>query len=182
MQASLKAIFIASIKGKPMVMVESARTLTGQGLEGDHYRGDQGVCNCGHQSKRQVSLISSESFEGVNFLYVESWRNLITQGVEVNCLIGKHFTIGKVLFRGVKYWEPCVRVDRITDKNAFGKVFWERSGIIAEVFSDGIIQLGDPIQLFEYNAVTMKQFVEKNSLASQVPMASQSVSDSLPVR
>jgi MOSC domain-containing protein YiiM len=182
MQASLKAIFIASVKGKPMVMVDSARALTGQGLEGDHYRGDQGVCSCSHQSKRQVSLISSESFEGVNFLYVESWRNLITQGVEVNSLIGKHFTIGKVLFRGVKYWEPCVRVNRITDKNAFGKVFWERGGIIAEVFSDGIIQPGDPIQLFEYNAENMKRFVEQHSPPFSVPMASQSVLDSLPVR
>ena len=174
MQAILKAIFIARAKGKPMVMVESARALTGQGLEGDDYRVGQGVCSCSHQSKRQVSLISSESFEGANLLYVKSWRNLITQGVEVNSLIGKHFTIGKVLFRGVTYWEPCVRADRITDKNAFGKVFWERGGIIAEVFSDGIIQPGDPIQLFEYNAATMKQFVEKNSLASQVPMASRS--------
>jgi len=150
MQATVVAIYICPQKGEPMQPVESSRALIGQGLERDRYATGQGSWNKNHIGKRQITLISSRSFEGTDFLPHESRRNLLTKGIEVNTLIGKHFMVGPVLLKGIKYCDPCSRIDSLSGKNGFPEKLFERGGIIAEVFGEGIITVGDLIMVAEY--------------------------------
>ena len=45
-------------------------------------------------------LINSVFFQSSGFEYVESRRNIVTQGVELMWLIGREFQIGKARFCG----------------------------------------------------------------------------------
>lgn len=150
MDAIVSGIFICPVKGEIMLPVDSAQALTGQGLQGDRYSVGKGTWNDGHRGKRQVTLISSESFLGTNFSPIDSRRNLLTQGIEVNTLMGRYFTVGEVLLKGVKYCDPCGRIDDLSGKKGFKEQFRERGGIIAEVFIGGLIKIDDPIAIHKY--------------------------------
>lgn len=141
------AICIAPAAGEPMRLVEEVRALTGQGLEGDRYCTGEGSFSKGAQGKRQVTLINSIFFPGTGFEYVDSRRNIITEGVELMWLIGRTFRVGEAILIGVKYCDPCERPANLADKKhrSFAEAFHDRGGLVAEVMIRGIIRVNDMI-------------------------------------
>jgi MOSC domain-containing protein YiiM len=95
-----------------------------------------------------VTLINSNFFQGSDFEYAESRRNLVTQGVELMWLIGREFQIGKARFRGQYYCDPCLRPTHLSGKTAkFLEAFSDRGGLVAEILESGTIKKGDLISL-----------------------------------
>lgn len=142
------AICIAPAAGEPMRLVEEVQAIAGQGLEGDRYCTGEGSFNRGRQGKRQVTLIRGCFFEGAEFGYVDSRRNLVVDGdefFELIDLVDKEFQVGTVQFRGIKYCDPCLRPGKLSGKGNFRKVFTERGGIVAEIIKGGIIRVNDTI-------------------------------------
>lgn len=137
------AISIAHVAGQPLERVEEVVALEGQGLQGDRYGRGEGSFNKGRQGHRQVTFINAMFFRGTTFAYEESRRNIATEQVELMDLIGKRFEIGEVVFRGVKYCDPCARPSKLAGKTeVFREAFFDRGGLVAEVLKSGLIKVG----------------------------------------
>lgn len=140
------ALFICPTKRQPMQDVKAVGAIAGRGLEGDRYADGNGSYNQGKPGNRQVTLINALFFNRSGFEYIESRRNIVTGGVELNWLIGKEFKIGEATFRGFKYCEPCGVPSNLCKKSiSFQEAFFDRGGIIAEILEGGIIRVGDAI-------------------------------------
>ncbi len=146
MNGKVIGIYIAFEAGEPMHEVPKVMALKGIGLKDDRYSKGAGSFNKGLLGKRQVTLINLRFFKGAHFLFKDSRRNIITEGVELMWLIGKEFKIGEAIFKGVKYCDPCDRPNTlIKNPNSFKKDFEDGGGIIAEVVEGGMIYFGSKI-------------------------------------
>jgi hypothetical protein len=145
MNGVVTAICICSKAGGPMQSVEKVDALAGKGLSGDRYADGAGSFNRGNQGERQVTLVNSIFFEGTDFKYVDSRRNIVTTDVELMWLIGREFQIGTAIFRGVKYSDPCARPSKLSGKKGFRDAFFDRGGIVAEVIKGGCVRINDPV-------------------------------------
>jgi hypothetical protein len=142
------AICISPVAGGKMEEVETVEAVAGAGLAGDRYSTGEGSFNRKQQGRRQVTLINSIFFKNSGFEYIESRRNIVTQGVELMWLIGREFQIGKARFRGQNYCDPCLRPSRLSGKNQkFLEAFSDRGGLVAEILESGTIKKGDLISL-----------------------------------
>lgn len=140
------ALCICPAAGNPMQVVQEVEAITGSGLKGDRYCTGEGSFNKGSQGQRQITLINALFFEGTDFQYVDSRRNIVTRGVELMWLIGREFQIGTAHVRGVKYCDPCNRPSQLSGcKKSFKEVFFDRGGLIAEVIEGGIIRVNDDV-------------------------------------
>jgi len=138
---------------EPMIAVDSVRAQAGCGLEGDRFFYEEGVSD-GKRKGYQVTLIEREAIEAVNRDHnipiqpIETRRNIVTQHVALNHLVGKTFQVGNVKMRGVSLCEPCMHLQKLTYPGTL-KAFVHRGGLRAEILSDGVIQSEDEIQIFE---------------------------------
>ena len=94
------AICISPVAGGKMQEVDTVEALAGAGLAGDRYSTGAGSFRRKQIGRRQVTLINALFFKDSGFEYVESRRNIVTQGVELMWLIGREFQIGKARFLG----------------------------------------------------------------------------------
>ncbi len=139
------AICISPVAGGPMQLVNEVRAFEGMGLQGDRYCTGQGSFNKGNQGRRQVTFINGIFFKDTGFEYVDSRRNIVVEGVELIWLIGKYFSIDDAKFLGVKYCDPCDRPSKLSGKPGFKEAFYDRGGLVAEVFCTGLIRVGDEV-------------------------------------
>ncbi|HEU5114909.1 MAG TPA: hypothetical protein VFT82_04045 [Candidatus Paceibacterota bacterium] len=139
-------IFISPAAGAPMQSVRSVHAIAGRGLEGDRYCDGKGSFQKGELGKRQVTLMNARFFPGSGYEWSESRRNIVTEGVELLYLIGREFTIGTAVFRGVKYNDPCERPKKLSGKTeSYKEAFVDCGCIIAEIVTGGSINVGDSV-------------------------------------
>ena len=99
------ALFTVDRRAAPMKKVEQLYALAGRGIEGDRYFLGTGTYSKSPEPGRQVTLIKSEVLESlknkleINVKPEESRRNILTQGIEINNLIGTEFYVGTVRLR-----------------------------------------------------------------------------------
>jgi MOSC domain-containing protein YiiM len=145
------SIHIAPGAGAPLKSVESVRALAGKGLEGDRYCNEAGTYSYQGGSARQVTLIEVEALEalkrddGIEIDPGASRRNLVTRGVALNHLVGRKFKIGAVTLHGIELCEPCSHLQKLT-KDGVMRGLVHRGGLNAEIFTDGVIRAGDPVE------------------------------------
>lgn len=136
--------------GKP-ASVREARALPGRGLEGDRYGSGKGTYSNKPGPSRELTLIEIEAIEGLKSddgLALDpgdSRRNVVTRGVPLNHLVGREFTVGGVRAKGVRLCEPCARLASLTDPRAHPGLI-HRGGLRAQILSEGVIHVGDPVK------------------------------------
>jgi MOSC domain-containing protein YiiM len=97
-----------------------------------------------------VTLIESEALDavrreyGVEISAAESRRNILTEGVALNHLVGREFRIGEVRLRGVRLCEPCNHLEGLT-RPGVREALVHRGGLRADVLTDGVIRPGDRV-------------------------------------
>src|SRR5215470_9367073 len=100
MSGRLVGIYTAASGGKPMDAVAEARAVAGVGLEGDRYATKTGEFSAREGGGREVTLIAREAIAVANAKVSideqETRRNLVTEGVDLDSLIGKQFRVGDV--------------------------------------------------------------------------------------
>jgi MOSC domain-containing protein YiiM len=150
---TLERILTRAVPGGPTQHRLRARLVAGQGIEGDRYFGvDDDPCV-------NVTLIEAEAIEAF-FASLSlppdlaaTGRNLVTRGVSLNGWVGRRFTVGGVLMRGVEWAEPCMTLGTslaampgvsLTPADVVRR-FVHRGGLRAAVLSDGEIRVGDPV-------------------------------------
>ena len=135
-----------------MEALRSVRAVPGKGLEGDRYFEGIGTFSL-HPPKPdyELTLIENEKIEafaresGLPFTSHHARRNIITEGVELNSLVGKEFRIGAVLVRGIRLCEPCSYLAKATYPGILEGLV-HKGGLRAQILSEGTIFVGDALR------------------------------------
>jgi hypothetical protein len=71
-------------------------------------------------------------------------RNLVTEGIRLNDLVGKRFNINGVIFYGVQLCEPCASLQRRLGVRILPDMIG-KGGLRAQIRGIGVISVGDSI-------------------------------------
>ena len=148
-QGSVAAIFIAAKSSGEMVSLPAVRAFADRGLEGDRFFRDS--WNAVGRSDKAVSLIEDEVVRlaakelGCESIADKTRRNIVTRGVPLLELLHREFVIGGVRMRGIRLFEPCGHLVKVSKLPGIFKALDHRSGLKAAILSDGVIRAGDPI-------------------------------------
>jgi len=82
--------------------------------------------------------------EGLALAAGDARRNIVTQGVALNHLVGHEFMVGEARLRGMRLCEPCEHLAQVTGQPVV-KALIHRAGLRAEIVRGGLIRVGDPI-------------------------------------
>lgn len=143
-------IYVVESGGLPMRAVDSAVAVAGQGLLGDRYQTGSGEWSYDPRLYDDVTLIATEALaaarveRGVHLGAGRSRRNVETQGVDLDALVGCLFQVGEVVLRGERPCEPCRYLDRVTGQDAKAALLG-RGGLRATVLTGGQLHVGDRI-------------------------------------
>ena len=144
--ALIKTICPSQAFGDDTAAVNSVNALAGRGLEGDRY------CKLAAEPYEQVTLIESEVIDRFNeavkstFPYTAFRRNLITEGIRLNELVGQAFYIGEVLLRGHELCEPCRSLQEKLNIDDLVSRLTHKGGLRCEILEGGRISIGDQIR------------------------------------
>jgi MOSC domain-containing protein YiiM len=149
MRGRLVGIYTASDGGKPMHAHAEIRAIAGAGLEGDRYAIGTGEFSDREGAGREVTLVAREAIAAANAEDVaigehESRRNLVTEGVDLDALIGQEFAIGDVVLVAVRDCPPCAYLERLTGRPV-RRGLRGRGGLRADIVQEGTLRVGDPI-------------------------------------
>jgi MOSC domain-containing protein YiiM len=146
------SIHVAATASGPMASIRNIRAVAGKGLDGDRYFAGAGTYSDQPGSGRDVTLIEIEAIEALKRDYEielnakDSRRNIATRGVALNHLIGREFKVGGVTLRGSRLCDPCSHLEKLTAKGVMRSLI-HRGGLRAEILTDGMIGVGDTIDL-----------------------------------
>jgi MOSC domain-containing protein YiiM len=119
----------------------------GWGLEGDRFYGYR------PGYKGQVTFFSWETYEEAKRMFrvpalppSAFRRNVVVEGIDLNALIGRRFSLGGIEFEGTGEARPCHWMNGAV---APGAEDWlmGRGGLRATVHSDGTLRVG-PVELW----------------------------------
>jgi MOSC domain-containing protein YiiM len=117
--------------------------LAGRGLEGDRF------CDYKADYKGQITFFSWEVYRSLAAQFGRPEtppsvfrRNVITEGVDLNTLIGREFEIQGVRFFGTQECAPCHWMDEAFAPGAEAAL-QGRGGLRAAIFTDGVLRAGD---------------------------------------
>lgn len=146
---TVTGIYIASAEGGEIRSVEAVDAVPGRGLVGDRYY-SLASDDPEHDPGKELTLIASEGIErarvekGLELEPGEHRRNLVTEGIDLNELIGAEFTIGEVRLKGVRPNPPCRYLEELTGKKLV-KALIDGGGVRAQILAGGTIAVGDSI-------------------------------------
>jgi len=147
------ALYVAPQSAKPMVAVSEVRAFADRGLEGDRFFRES--WSAAKRPDKAVTLIEEETLQAAaTELGTESFgdktrRNIVTTGVPLIDLLDREFTIGGVVMRGLRLFEPCGHLEKISKVAGIFRTLEHRSGLKAAILSDGMIRVGDSLALRE---------------------------------
>ena len=139
-------IGIADIKGNQMQKVSQVEALEGKGLLHDRKFREKNQKAC------QVTLIEIENINYYNnktgtFIPPNNFtRNIITERIQLNQLIGREFLVGKVKLRAHDLCRPCKYLQESLGQKNLVKLMLQKSGLRCEILTDGKIFIGDKIE------------------------------------
>ena len=125
----------------PTLDVPEVRCITGRGIEGDRY------FDFKDDYKGQVTFFSAEVFErlcaqfGIRDKSVGVLRrNIITEGVDLNALIGTGFEVQGVRFLGTQESAPCHWMNTVFAEGA-EEALKGNGGLRAKILTDGLLRV-----------------------------------------
>jgi MOSC domain-containing protein YiiM len=143
---AVEGICIARAAGEPPRALEVARALAGRGLEGDRHVAGTGTFPSGVPGSA-LTLIEAEVCDSFDphLGPGEHRRNVVTRGIDLNGLVGREFTLGRVRCRGTRLCEPCTVVQRYASRPVLRELV-HRGGLRADILEDGEINVGDEVR------------------------------------
>ena len=140
-------IGICKTRGEQITSLNEVKAVRGKGLINDRYYKQDNNKRC------QITLIEIENINqynksfGIEISSINFRRNIVTENVKLNDLVGKKFFIGNVKVEGHDLCRPCKPLqDNLKQKNII-KEFLHKGGLRCEILSDGNIFINDKIIL-----------------------------------
>jgi MOSC domain-containing protein YiiM len=146
-QGVVRALFLAAEREAPMDTVEAAEALAGRGLRGDRYADGRGTFSAPGSNGHDITLIAAEALAALDepLAAAEARRNVVTEGVDLDALIGRRFRVGDSVLVGRRRCEPCAHLQRLTRPGVLRELA-HRGGLRADILRSGTIRIGDPIR------------------------------------
>ena len=151
-EGRVKGIYIAPKMGANVSGHQKVSVRAGKGIEGDRYFTNTGKnrSNYKGQPDWEITLIESEVIEAFNhdtgnkFHESDFRRNIVTEGVRLNDLVGKTFNINGVSFFGVQLCEPCASLQKRLAVKILPDLIG-KGGLRAQIRGVGLLNVGDAI-------------------------------------
>ena len=140
----VEAIAIATAAETPMQALDAATAIAGHGLEGDRYARGAGTFSPGRSDGRDLTIVAAEALEQAGVAALESRRNVVVRGVDVDALRGRRFRIGAVECIGRRRCEPCAHLERLTRPGVL-RALVHRGGLRADIVTGGELRVGDEV-------------------------------------
>lgn len=143
---AIEEIWVAQAAGEPSEPREAVRLLAGRGLAGDRHVAGTGTFPSGLPGSA-LTLIEAEVCASFTppLRAGEHRRNLVTQGIELNGLVGCEFMIGRVRCRGMRLCEPCRVLQGYASRPVL-RALVHCGGLRADILEDGEIARGDAVR------------------------------------
>ena len=144
---SVKLICTSPVAGGETIAIDAVTTIAGRGIVGDRY------CARDTEPSQQITLIECEVIDQFNqeteseFSYEMFRRNLVTEGVQLNNLVGKTFYAGEVRLRGHEICEPCRYLQERLKVTGLVKRLTHKGGLCCEILTSGTIRSGDNLRI-----------------------------------
>ena len=138
-------IGISESKSNKIVNVNDIEAIKGKGLIGEkHFKED-------NKKRSQITLIEIENINhynkitGTKFPAISFLRNIVTEGIRLNVLVGKEFFIGKVKVKAHDLCRPCKNLQEFLQQKNTVKELLYTGGLRCEILSSGKIFIDDQI-------------------------------------
>ena len=142
-------IGMTSLNNQKITEVESVEVVADKGIVGDRHFREY------NDPYSQLSLIESENINyynikySLNIPYVEFRRNIVTEGIQLNNLIGKRFLVGSVELEGIDLCRPCRHLSELLNQDNIIKEFLRKGGLRCQILSSSKINVGDVIKILD---------------------------------
>ena len=138
-------IGISENKSSKIVSVNEVEAIKGKGLIGEkHFKED-------NKKRSQITLIEIENINhynkitGTRIPAINFLRNIVTEGIRLNVLIGEEFFIGKVKVKAHDLCKPCKYLQEFLQQKNTVKELLYTGGLRCEILSSGKIFINDQI-------------------------------------
>ena len=138
-------IGISENKSNKIVNVNEVEAIEGKGLVGEkHFKEN-------NKKRIQITLIEIENINhynkitGTTIPAINFLRNIVTEGIQLNVLVGKEFFIGSVKVKAHDLCKPCKYLqESLQQKNTVNELL-HSGGLRCEILSSGKICVDDQI-------------------------------------
>lgn len=129
----IKSLYVAQQRRGEQQKVPEIRVVAGRGIVGDR-------------------SFDKSKWPGQTVAEHATRRNVVTEGVRLNDLVGREFSVGGVRFRGVEPCEPCAFLGELLANESIAgkdvvKAWIGRGGLRADALSDGTLKIGMPVEI-----------------------------------
>jgi len=137
----------ANLNNQKITEVESVEVVANKGVVGDRHFKEY------NDPYSQLSLVESENIDyynikyNLNIPYIEFRRNIVTEGIRLNNLIGKRFSVGSVELEGIDLCRPCRHLSELLNQDNIIKEFLRKGGLRCQILSSSTIKVGDVIKI-----------------------------------
>ena len=145
MSGKVVKIGISKNKGGKIVSLNDVEAIKGKGLVNEKHFKENNEKRC------QITLIEIENINHynkiteTNFPAINFLRNIVTEGVRLNSLVGKEFFIGTVKVKAHDLCRPCKNLQESLKQKNIVKEFLLTGGLRCEILSSGKIYINDQI-------------------------------------
>ena len=139
-------IAVAQKSKGQMKSIDNVETVVGKGLVGDRHFKENNEIRC------QITLIEIENINyfnrisGTSIPAIEFRRNIITEGVKLNDLVGSEFLIGKVKVKAHDLCRPCKYLQESLKQKNLIKELLLQAGLRCKILTSGKIFVDDEIK------------------------------------
>ena len=133
-------------KGDEIVKVNNIEAIKGKGLVNERHFKENNEKRC------QITLIEIENINhynritGTTIPAINFLRNIITEGILLNELVGKEFFIGSVKVKAHDLCRPCKYLQESLQQKNIIKELLLTGGLRCEILSSGRIYINDQIK------------------------------------
>ena len=126
--------------------VNNIKAIAGKGLVNEYHFKNNNNKRC------QITLIEIENINyynrkyGVSIPSINFRRNIITEGIRLNELVGSEFSIGKVKVKAHDLCRPCKYLQESLKQKNIIREFLQKGGLRCEILIDGEIFVDDEIK------------------------------------
>ena len=138
-------IGIVENKSNKIVNVNDVEVIKGKGLVGEKHFKE------GNNRRCQITLIEIENINyynkitGTTIPAINFLRNIVTEGMRLNVLVGKEFFIGTVKVKAHDLCRPCKNLQESLQQKNTVKELLHTGGLRCEILSSGKIHVNDQI-------------------------------------
>jgi hypothetical protein len=137
------ALLLAPEAEADLTRAETATAIAGCGLDGDRYARGVGTFSGSAGTGYELTLVAAEMIHGI-LSWEDARRNVVTQGIDLNALVGRDFKVGDVVCRAQRLAEPCAHLEGLTEPGILRPLV-HRAGIRADILVGGEIAVGDRV-------------------------------------